>query len=193
VTPLEALATACMVVVLVLLATRPPVGIAALALMYPLYDQVPRMPLPGMNAETTVIGFALALTLMRFGVRLPPLRYSLPVVALVVLMLGSWAIGSALALKVLPGADPWDFFRVVKSLMFTSVLFIVGYWWLSERRDRTRVLEAMSMAIGVCAVSGILDQIFGWYPSARMGRVAGLLGNPHSLALALGAFSLVSL
>ena len=81
-TPLEMAAGSVALLVLVLLLARPVTGIVALALVYPLILVAPRLPVPGMNVETTLVGVALALTLLRFGLRIPPPRYSLPVISL---------------------------------------------------------------------------------------------------------------
>jgi O-antigen ligase len=194
VTALEMVAGAGTFVVLVLLIARPMTGMVALALAYPLILVAPRLPVPGMNVETTLVGVALALTLLRFGLRIPPPRYSLPVITLMLVLLASWLIGGTSLPQHAPDVGLWDLFRIVKSLLFTSLLFFVGYWWFQDRTDRTRLLEAISFGTGIFALTGIADSAFGFTQAARIGgRAAGLFLDPNMLADFLAAFSLACL
>jgi O-antigen ligase len=187
------LAAAGASVVLVLLIVRPMTGMLALALFYPLYLVAPRLPVPGLNVETALVGFAMALTLIRFGMRIPPARFSLPVISLVLVLVGSWLIGSATIPKLARDVTTWDLFRVVKSLLFTSFLFFIGYWWFPDRGDRTRLLEAISFGVGIGASAGIADYMIGFTWAGSYGRAAGLFTDPNAMADLLAAFSLVSL
>jgi O-antigen ligase len=109
-------------------------------------------------------------------------------------LLASWLIGSASLSRFGPELGVWELFRVVKSLLFSSLLFFVGYWWFQDRTDRTRLLEAMSFGVGILAVAGIADYVFGFTFSAVIsGRATGFSGNPNMLGGLLAAFSLVSL
>jgi O-antigen ligase len=194
VTSLEMLVGAVALLVLVLLIARPMVGIVAFAFAYPLYLVGPRLPVPGMNIETTLVGVAMALTLLRFGLRIPPPRYSLPVICLMLVLLASWLIGGTSLPRFAPDVGLWDLFRAVKSLLFTSLLFFVGYWWFQDRTDRTRLLEAISFGTGIFALTGIADFAIGFSQSARFAsRAASFFQNPNMLADFLAAFSLVAL
>lgn len=191
-TPMEGVSLAGAALVLILLVVRPTVGIAALAIYYPLYWVAPRFPVAGMNAETTLVGLGMALTLLRFGVRIPPPQFSLPVIAFVLVLLASW--GVAITSVAQGYSDPWDMFKVVKTHAFTSLMFFMGYWWFREPRDRLRLFEALSLGAGFAAASAIVDLVHPYtYNSMLEGRPSGLLENPNALACVLGAFGLVCL
>ena len=70
-----AAASIAAVVVLILLLVRPPLGIAAMVLFAPFNQFVPFTPLPGVNSSTILGITAIGMTVLRFGTRLPPLRY----------------------------------------------------------------------------------------------------------------------
>ena len=122
-TPLQMLATAAFAVVLVLLLWRPQVGILAFIIYYPLNDYVPRLPLPGFNAETLLLGVTGSMTLLRFGLRVPPLRYTAPLLAMLMTFLMSWGIASLTQASVFHvEADTWGFFKIVKASLFPMLL-----------------------------------------------------------------------
>ena len=60
--PLELISLVGFGVVLVLLLWRPQLGIAAFVMYYPLNDHVPRLPIPGFNAESLLFGIMGAVT-----------------------------------------------------------------------------------------------------------------------------------
>lgn len=189
---LEIVATAGFVLVISLLLVRPQLGIIALIAFYPLLDLVPRLPLSGVNAETAMFGIAGAVTLMRFGARLPPLRYSGPWLAFAIVMLMSWLIGASLT-RDLPGVDTWEQFKAWKSAVFPCLFFLFAYWWVSEERTRRQALEAMTWSVAVIAISALVDAVAPFTTSGLTGRPAGVLGHPNTVGGLLGAFSLAAL
>jgi hypothetical protein len=120
----------------------------------------PRLPVPGVNTETIMIGVAFAVTVLRFGGRLPPLRYSGPVLAFI----GAILIGFVVAIPWatnLHGADGgpaiWFIFKFVKSMTFTALLFFITYWWVRSPEDRQRMFVAICIAVFLSSVAGIVD------------------------------------
>jgi O-antigen ligase len=189
VTLLEIVATGGFALVLALLFVRPQLGIVALIAFYPLVELVPRMPLPGMNAETALFVGAGAVTLMRFGPRLPPLRYSAPFVVFVMVMLMSWGIGAVQAVAI----DPWELFKIWKSATFPCLFFLFAYWWIVDERSRRHALEAITWSVGVVAITGLVDSVAPFSASGLQGRAAGVLDEPNNMGGLLAAFSLVAL
>jgi O-antigen ligase len=192
VTPLEIVSLTGFVVVVGLIFANSRLGILALLAFYPLLDSVPRLPLPGMNAETAVFGAAAAVTLMRFGPRLPPLRYSGPFLAFLAVMLMAWAIGSSIPNKYV-GYDAWGLFKAWKAAVFPSFFFVFSYWWLPDEASRRRALEAITWSVGVIAASGLVDYLHPFTQSGLEGRAAGLVEQPNNLGGSLAAFSLAAI
>src|SRR5262245_66462611 len=87
-------------VILVLLAYKPALGVALLVAVFPLDAWSPRAPVPGLNTETVLVGVALAVTVLRFGARLPPLRYSGPVLAFIAVMFVAFALAVPWAINL---------------------------------------------------------------------------------------------
>ncbi len=180
-------------VVLGLVVSRPRLGFIALAAFYPLYDYVPRSPLPGLNWETVVTGLAVGVTLLRFGFRTPPLRFSGPVTCYILILFIGFLVTASWAPARLPGFSSFELFKVAKSSAFTAVLFFPVYFWLAHPLDRRRVLEGMSLGLAPVAIATVLDAVFKITPSGAAGRATGLLPNPSAVGLYLAAFSLIQL
>src|SRR5580765_4493131 len=87
-------------IALVLLFWRPAIGLVFLVAIFPIDPFSPRLPVPGMNTETILLGVAMAMTVLRFGPRLPPLRYSAPVVAYIGMLAMGLMISVPWALKI---------------------------------------------------------------------------------------------
>ncbi len=179
-TPLEVFAGVGALAVLVTILVRPPLGLLALVVFTPLIDSVPRLPLAGLNVETGLLFLLLAMTLMRFGLRLPPLRYSGPVIAYVLVLLVAWLVGAS-NFRGIDGKGIWELFKIVKSMSFTTLFFLFSYWWISDDRGRRGVLEALLWSGTLAAVSGVVDYVAPFTSSGMGGRATGILGDPNSL------------
>ncbi len=181
------LATAGAVLVFVLLAARPLVGICALLAFYPLMHQVPRTPVPGLNAETILVSFAMILTLARSNLRFPPLRVTGIIVAIAAVITLGWVIANTWISVPFEAFSPWSRFRAVKSHLFTSLLFFVGYWWTGEARGRRALLESVSLGLALAAVGVLIDFANGSQ------RPAGFYDNANMPGEYLAVFSLLPL
>ena len=193
-TPFAAISLAGLAVVLVLLIWRPQLGIAAFVLYYPLNDHVPRLPIPGFNAETLLFGIMGALTLLRFGLRVPPLRYTGPLLAVVGVVFLGWSITAGQTVLEQYGPGAWDFFQVMKSMAFPTLLFFFAYWWYPDAGSRRRLMETVSLTLAITATAGIVD----WFvPYSRdgleAGRATGLFPAANVFGGTLAAWSLVPL
>lgn len=187
-----AVATLGFLIALVLLFARPRVGILALIVYFPLDPFVPRLPVPGMNAETALFGVAAALTLMRFGVRLPPLRYTAAVLVFIAMMLMLFGVGAARPERIV-GFGPWKLFMITKSVTFPVLLFFICYWWFPTVEGRRQVIHAISYSVLISSVFGLLDFVVPFTPHAGTGRAAGVFGDPNALGCVLATFSLAPL
>lgn len=183
-------------IALVLLFSRPVAGLLLLVVIFPLDTYAPRLPVPGINTETILLGVAFAVTLLRFGARVPPLRYSGPVLAFIMVM----GIGFALAIPwarkmTIAGTEPaiWYVFKHWKSITFSCLFFFATYWWFAQQGDRRRLLEALSLGVFISAIAGLLDFVFGITEVGAIGRATGLQGDPNGLAAAEGSMMFVSL
>src|SRR5215510_10886074 len=110
---------AAALVALVLLFWRPLAGLIFLVAIFPVDPFSPRLPVPGMNTETALLGVAFAMTVLRFGARPPPLRYSGPVVAFIAVMGMGLLVAIPWALKVIQQTDEpaiWFIFKSWKSI-----------------------------------------------------------------------------
>jgi hypothetical protein len=185
-------------VVVALLFWRPVWGIALLAAIFPMDPWALRLPVPGMNTETILVGVALAVTVLRFGARLPPLRYSGPVIAFLAVMAISFVVSIPWAngLRAVDGSPAvWFIFKHLKSMTFTTLLFFPAYWWLREPEDRQRVLVALCFALFLSSVVGIADYVFHINPRVVAGRerANGLIANANGLAESIGPLMFVPL
>ena len=183
-------------VALVLLFWRPVSGLIFLVAIFPVDPFSPRLPVPGMNTETILIGVAFAMTVLRFGARLPPLNYSAPVLAFVLVLLMGFVISIPWALAYQAVRDEpaiWYIFKSWKSISFSSLFFFASYWWLTRPEDRRNMLEAISFGVWISAVAALLDFVFGLTVSGASGRAAGLQGDPNASAEAIGTMMFVSL
>src|SRR5262245_39851757 len=131
-------------IALALLFWRPVVGLIFLIAIFPMDPFSPRLPVPGLNTETILLGVAFAVTVLRFGPRLPPLRYSGPVLAFIFVM----GIGMVIAVPWARGlstrtGEPaiWFIFKSWKSNTFSTLFFFAVYWWMARPMDRQRTLE----------------------------------------------------
>ncbi len=192
-TGLTWLASGGALVVLALFFIRPRLGIIALAAFLPLNEHVLRPPLPGLNFETVIVGIALGLTVMRFGFRVPPLRYSGPVLAYMSVVFIGFMVMASWGPRQIPGFTAFDVFRNAKSLVFTALLFFPLYLWFGDPRDRRRLLEGVSLGLGLVAVFGLADAVLKLSASAEEGRALGLFGDPNAMGQCLAAFSLIQL
>jgi len=185
------------VIALALLLWRPALGLLLLIAIFPMDPYSPRLPVPGINTETVLLGLAFAVTTLRFGARLPPLRYSGPVLAFI----GMTGIAFALAIPWARnieladngGSAVWFIFKFWKSITFSSVLFFSTYWWFSRPRDRQRVLEALSSGVFSWCVAGIADDLCAITLTSEEGRASGLQSDPNAMAEAIGSMMFVSL
>ena len=173
-----------------------PIGAFLITVIFPLDVYSPRLPVAGMNAETVLLGVAMAITLLRFGARVPPLRYSGPVLAFIFIMcVGFGLVDPVGAQDARAGDEPaiWIIFKGFKSSTFSALPFFSTYWWFQDERDRRRMLEAISVGVFISAVAGLLDFVFGISEVGSGGRATGLEGDPNGLACAVGAMVFVSL
>jgi hypothetical protein len=187
------LATVAAVAVGLALLARPRLGLIGLLAFYPFVGLVPRLPLAGLNAETILFALALAVTLMQFGVRVPPLRYSGPVLAffgVLLMALGIGAVGDReYRVFVLP---IWELVKGVKSSSFTMLLFVMNYLWFDEREDRRRLFVAANLALVVTAVLGLYE--FHVTEGSEYGeRIGTVFGNPNGLGAFLAGFGILPL
>jgi O-antigen ligase len=189
VTGLETLASVGAAIVAALIVARPPLGLLALIVYTPLLDAAPRLPIPGLNVETGLFFLLLAMTVFRFGPRLPPLRYSGPVIAYVLVLVVSWLVGAA-SFHV-EGKDTWELFKVVKSMSFPCLLFVFTYWWVSDEARRRQVLEALLWSGTLAAIGGAIDYVAPFTVNGMAGRASGFLYDPNSLGGFLAATTLV--
>src|SRR5882672_9420938 len=137
---------------------RPVAGLVLLAAIFPMDAWSPRLPVPGINTETVLLGVAFAVTLLRFGARVPPLRYSGPVLAFIFIMGVGFALAIPWARSVnMVGGDMaiWVIFKYWKSITFSGLLFFSTYWWFAKEGDRQHLLEALSVGVFVSAVAGL--------------------------------------
>ncbi len=179
---LAILSTLGCVVVFVLLAVRPSLGIGALLAIYPVLHYVPRSPVPGLNAETILLVFAMILTLGRSGLRVPPLRVTGPVLAFLAVMFMAWVIGRTVVDLYDPLAAAWERFKTFKSHTFAALLFFIAYWCITDRAGRRTVLEGISLAILGLGASVLLDV------GDSSGRASGLFQNANTSGDVLGVF-----
>jgi O-antigen ligase len=194
VNPLELISLVGFAVVLVLLLWRPQLGIAAFVMYYPLNDHVPRLPIPGFNAESLLFGIMGALTLLRFGARVPPLRYTGTLFGVVLVMAMAWGMTAAQVSVEQYGPGAWDFFQVLKSTLFPTLLFFFGYWWYPDPASRRRLMEVVSLTLALTALAGIADWIA---PFSRDGlearRATGVFPAANVFGGTLAAWSLIPL
>ncbi len=185
-------------IVLALLFWRPVWGLVLLAAIFPMDLWAPRLPVPGMNTETIMIGVAFAVTVLRFGARIPPLRYSGPAIALIATMLIAFAVSITWArgLQAIDGGPAiWFIFKAVKSMTFTALLFIIVYWWFSEAADRQRMLVALCVALFLSSFAGIVDYIWHINPMVTDGRerANGFIADANGMAESIGPLMFVPL
>ena len=183
-------------VTLGLLFWRPIFGLALLMAIFPMDPWEPRLPVPGINFETILIGSALAVTVLRFGARLPPLRYSGPVVAFVAAMFIAFAVSIpwALGLRGPEGAPAiWVIFKAWKSITFTAFLFFSVYWWCRTPEDRRRMLQGLCIALFLSSIAGFLDLVIDFNPYGNVGRATGFVADPNAMSEAIGSMMFVPL
>lgn len=183
-------------VAVALLFWRPIWGLALLAAIFPMDPWAPRLPVPGMNTETILIGVAFAVTVLRFGARLPPLRFSGPVIAFISMMLIAFVVSIPWAngLRAIDGGPAvWFIFKNVKNMTFTALLFIIVYWWVRTREDRQTMLVALCFALFLSSAAGILDFVFHINPLVVDGRdrANGLIADANGLAESVGPLMFV--
>jgi O-antigen ligase len=183
-------------IAIALLLWRPLAGLAFLVAIFPADPWSPRLPVPGMNTETVLLGLAFAVTVLRFGTRIPPLRYSGPVFAFMLVTVVSivlaipWSIGLTGV-----GGEPaiWFIFKSGKSITFSALLFFATYWWVERPAQRLQVLEALSLGTSVTAIAAFADLLHPFTDSGADGRPAGLLADGAAMAGAVGSAMFISL
>jgi O-antigen ligase len=184
-------------IALLLLFWRPIAGLVLIAAIFPMDSALsPRLPVPGINTETVLLGVAFAVTLLRFGPRLPPLRYSGPVLAFILMMGVAFALAIPWARNVRMAESEsaiWVVFKGWKSVTFSALAFFSTYWWFSQERDRQRLLEALSVGMLISAVAGFGDLALKINQAGVDGRAGGLQVDPNVLACALGSMMFVPL
>jgi len=181
---------------LVLMFWRPIFALVFLAAIFPLDVVSPRLGVPGVNTETILLLSALAVTVLRFGARLPPLRYSGPVIAFIVIMGIGFVVSLPWARNIsVMGTEPaiWYTFKHWKSTTFSTLFFFATYWWFSRPEDRQLMLEALSIGTLLSAVIALADFMFALTTNGAEGRATGLQGDPNGTACAVGAMMFVSL
>jgi O-antigen ligase len=175
-------------IVFLLLAVRPFAGICALLAFYPLMHQVPRTPVPGLNAETILVSFAMILTLGRSRLRLPPMPLTAVVFALIAVHLMGWLIANTWISIPVETLTAWGRFRSVKSHLFTALLFFVAFWWAREERHRRALLESISAGMAIAALGVCID-----FARGGAGRSSGFYDNPNMPAEYLAVFAPICL
>jgi len=178
-----------------LLFWRPLAGLVVIAAIYPMDPFSPRLPVPGLNTETALLGVAFAITVLRFGARVPPLRFSGPVVAFIAVMGMAFllALPWAVRFHVEDVSAVWAIFKFWKSVTFSALLFFTTYWWFARPDDRQRMLEALSVGIFISCIAGLLDYALGLTATGASGRASGLHGDPNAMAEAVGSMMFVPL
>jgi len=187
---------ALVLLVVAMLFWRPVLGLALLVAVFPMDPWAPRLPVPGMNTETIMIGVAFAVTVLRFGTRLPPLRYSGPVLGFMSIMVIAFVISIPWASSVRsPDGSPaiWFIFKYVKSITFTALLFFIAYWWYQAPEDRQRMLVALCIAVFLSSAAGIIDYAIGINPLASSGRANGFIANANGFGQSIGPLMFVPL
>ncbi len=175
---------------------RPIWGLALLVAIFPMDAWAPRLPVPGVNTETIMIGVAFAVTVLRFGGRIPPLRYSGPVFAFIGVMLIAFVVSIpwASGMRAVDGGPAiWYNFKTVKSSTFTALLFFIAYWWVRTPEDRQRMFGAICVAVFLASVAGIADFAIGINPRVSDGRANGFLDNANAMAETIGPMLFVPL
>jgi O-antigen ligase/polysaccharide polymerase Wzy-like membrane protein len=181
---------------LALMFWRPIAAIVLLTAIFPFDAASPRLGVPGVNTETILLLSALAVTILRFGARLPPLRYSAPVLAFLVVM----GIGFMLAIPwarkmTVMGDEPavWYIFKHWKTNTFSTLSFFSTYWWFSRPPDRQKLLEAMSVGTLLSAIMALIDFVHPYTANGEVGRASGLEIDSNATACAIGMMMFVSL
>jgi O-antigen ligase len=183
-------------VTLALLFWRPIAGMLVLVAIFPMDPWSPRLPVPGINTETVLLSVATLVTVLRFGARIPPLRYSGPPIAYILLI----GIGFALSIPWARGirmvdgdTAVWGIFKQWKASTFSGLFFVPVYFWFSDARDRRALLEALSVGVFISSMFGLFDLVVGVTPGGQGGRAGGLQIDPNALALAVGSTIFVPL
>ena len=175
---------------------RPVWGIALFIAIFPMDPWAPRLPVPGVNTETIMIGIAFAVTVLRFGAHLPPLPYSGPVLAFIAAILIGFVIAVpwASGMRAVDGNPAvWFIFKYVKSMTFTALLFFITYWWVRAPEDRQRIFVAICIAIFLSSVAGIVDFQFDINPTKSEDRANGFVDNANAMAETIGPMMFVPL
>ncbi|MCP4004606.1 MAG: O-antigen ligase family protein [bacterium] len=183
-------------IALVLLFYKPVWGVIAIAAIYPINLWAPRLPVPGLNTETLLVGLAMAFTFLRYGVHFPPVRYTGPVVAFIGMILFAFLLALPWVRSVqLAGGESalWKVFQIFKSMVFTSFLFFPAFWFFGDPKDRRRLIQAISFAGLTVAVFGIFDYFIPIHPKSDGSRAHGLLDDPNAMAQVIGTTMFASL
>ncbi len=195
---IRVLATVATVIAVILLLFRPRAGLVLFIATFPLNAWVPRSPIPALNAETIMIGLAIATTFLHVGTRLPPMRFTGPALAWLLVVV----VGVAFAIPWARTAPPivsgenalWTIVKLSKSMVFTTLIFFPVYWFADTPIWRRRMLEAASIAVLIGGGFAVIDAIVGFNPYRDDGeRAMGLFSNPNEMSQYLGAMMLVSL
>ncbi len=196
-TAVEVAATLFAVVISILFFARPTWALWLLVATFPFNIWAPRLPVPGLNTETIMIGIAVALVLVRFRMRLPPLALSGPPIAyiLVIFMGLVLALPWARQMTTTASGDSaiWAIFKIAKSITFMTLVFFPVYWFFEERGQRRQLLEAISVSTSINAALTILDGAITFNPEAAgSGRAIGIFLDPNACCQFLASTMLVS-
>jgi O-antigen ligase len=175
-------------VVLILLFVRPAAGLAALMVYYPFIHHAPRLP-AALNAQTILITAALVVTLIRVGMRFPPVRVTAPVLAFTFVIVMGFFVAGAGVDYFDPSFDTWERFKAVKSRVFTSLLFFIVYWNMRDPSRRQQLLEGLSVGLLFVGAFAVAETLLG----ASGMRPEGLFGNANYTGDVLGIFLIVPL
>jgi O-antigen ligase len=179
--------------VLGVLVVRPRLGLLALILYYPFIDLAARSQVPGLNAETLLLSAGIGVTVTRKGLRLPPFVYLAPLAAYFALMAMGWLVTLSWYQGEYPFLDHWDNLKRLKSVLFPTLVFFLTYIWLDDSDERLRGIEAISIAVGISAATGLVDWALSLSDAmSDGGRAAGVFVNPNRLGVLLASFSVVS-
>ena len=184
-------------IALALMFWRPVAALVFLTAIFPMDVASPRLGVPGVNTETILLLTAIAVTILRFGARLPPLRFSAPVVAFVLVVGVGFVLSIPWARKMtVIGGEPalWFTFKQWKSMTFSALFFFSTYWWFQRPQDRTHLLEALSVGTFISCVVALLDLwVLKVTEGASYGRATGLQGDPNGTGCAIGAMMFASI
>jgi len=155
---------------LFLLATRSRYGLYSLAVLIPFIEMLPASPIPGINSVTVLVGLAFFLALTRERVTVPrKLSLGLPIVALLVVVVLSWA--GVVFLGDVQGYDAMDNLFTIKRWFTFMILYFV-FLRVDDAEGIRDCLTAIWIGVALEAVVA-----FYQYKTAFTGRLRGTIGG----------------